>query len=257
MTTSLMKMAKTGRISKPLSDLEQKHLATLRNQVQLGESVLAELWGIEETASEKIKKALDPIQAQLRALELKASGMKKLSLVPLTWRNAKGLPVLVPFCEWSRVFGINTDGNIVGYSRENAALAKLGLRVLHQQEQPYSVGKHEGFVISSAVHGESHTLVELTYPEKIHQCYSDVRVRESITCDFDGIVPLSTKRKMKSVAHLFSSMYIIAEVESWEISLPDIDPLAVGWDGEALWLIDVFDATPAEEAMASFLLPGG
>lgn len=250
MTTSLMKMAKTGRISKPLSDLEQKHLATLRNQVQLGESVLAELWGIEETASEKIKKALDPIQAQLRALELKASGMKKLSLVPLTWRNAKGLPVLVPFCEWSRVFGINTDGNIVGYSRENAALAKLGLRVTQQYE-------HRGFIVSSAARGNDNTLVRIPYPEKIHQCYSDVRVRESITCDFDGIVPLSTKRKMKSVAHLFSSMYIIAEVESWEISLPDIDPLAVGWDGEALWLIDVFDATPAEEAMASFLLPGG
>lgn len=221
MTTSLMKMADTG-VSKPLSNLERRYLEQLRGQVQLGESVLGELWGVERIAKKKIENALKPLQTQLRALELKASGMKKLSLVPLTWRNAKGLPVLVPFNLKFHGVRVFEAGQIYGCDPNSYGIA---------DEREY-------------------------FPEKIRQCYSDIKVREPIACKFDGIVPLSTKRKMESVAHLFSSMYIIAEVESWEISLPDIDPLAVGWDGESLWLVDIFDATPAEEAMATFLLPG-
>lgn len=67
---------------------------------------------------------------------------------------------------------------------------------------------------------------------------------------FSGVIPESTRSKIKAAQKDFSQIYIIAEAHmSYEgMKLPIGDPIVAGWCGEQLWYIDDFDTSPVEEA---------
>jgi hypothetical protein len=86
-----------------------------------------------------------------------------------------------------------------------------------------------------------------------HGYYRKVR----ISTQFNGLIPMEIKELALKAQPLFKDIYILAEQQEWsvDISRPiEIgDPLLVGWDGAALYLLAEFDTTPVEEA---FLLEG-
>lgn len=104
-------------------------------------------------------------------------------------------------------------------------------------------------------------------PNAISDCYSDVvekltkhadakstsrfRAKARIGASFSGVIPDSTRAKIKEAQAVFQDIFILAEPKfSFEIEMVPvpIDPVVMGWDGQQLWYVDDFDITPVEEA---------
>ncbi len=74
-----------------------------------------------------------------------------------------------------------------------------------------------------------------------------------ITTRLGGVIPETTRAKIRSVEKKFEEIFILAEAK-WELSRAPViapgDPLVVGWDKDYFWLIDVFDTTPVENLVS-------
>lgn len=81
-------------------------------------------------------------------------------------------------------------------------------------------------------------------------------VETRLTVKFDGLLPDHIKQEMVRAARskLFRTFFIIAEVDEWKwntvVTSRRGDPILVGFDGEELWRLKVFDTTSAEQLMA-------
>lgn len=76
-------------------------------------------------------------------------------------------------------------------------------------------------------------------------------VVRSIGARFSGVIPDSTRAKIRKAMSDFESIFLIAEpVFSLKVQIVEVpvDPIVAGWDGETMWYIDDFDITPLEEA---------
>lgn len=71
---------------------------------------------------------------------------------------------------------------------------------------------------------------------------------------FSGKVPQATREKIRSVLRTNDftgdNIFLIYEAQWHPVAVPDPDPIVAGWDGKNLWIIDVFDLTPVERALA-------
>lgn len=124
-------------------------------------------------------------------------------------------------------------------------------------------------------------------PPPMMSCYSDINQMMKVTCQteanktrktiqqefrvkYRGVIPKSVReavekarvdfgtpitkktgiftRKTEVTGYTYDNIFLLAEVENWEKREMRIgDPIVVGYKGGFLWVIDVFDITPAEE----------
>jgi hypothetical protein len=76
----------------------------------------------------------------------------------------------------------------------------------------------------------------------------------NLTSTFRGLIPRSTKEKVKESLSVFNKedLYLITEVkpEEWNVVKINTDPLLAGVVNERCFLIDKFDTTPLEEIIS-------
>lgn len=230
MTVSVLERVKRMAIPvKPRHpEAEAQQIEVLAKQIKEGESLLESLWPIEEAAKRKVAEALAPLKKQWGELMRNASSYKRLSLEPLTWRDKNGWPNLA-------VFDLRYPKVIV-YHYANA--------VRFAGDGRYGSGEC--------------TQRQLHYPDAILKCYQDLGGKlgnRAVEMIFTGTIPMDVKLTIGAAKSMFDKIFIITEAKNWQVQMLDPDPLVVGWDGEGLWLIDAFDVTPLEAAMA-FTIPG-
>ena len=226
MQQTVLQKAVTWAICVPASEFEEARakLTLLQKNVELGEIASKNLLGIEQVAKKQLDNTLLGLRHERDQLSMliacEERNYRQLSLKPLTWRNKDGLPLLGVFSLTSAEFKIEYKC-VWGYSAE----AKMSLCP--------------------------------TLPQPIWDCYEDVQQwcrrkvgnsgRAGVTAQFVGIIPNKVKTKIREAQSIFGNqIFLIAELKDLQVK---VDPLVVGWDGKGLWLIDVFDITPIEDAM--------
>lgn len=105
-----------------------------------------------------------------------------------------------------------------------------------------------------------------TLPKPLRDCYMDVmealrklaiekKQSAFLATEYVGLIPESTRQKIITAKESFDEVFILAEVEDWDLSFETVpkprprkvDPLIVGFDGKNLWVVDHFDLTPVEQ----------
>lgn len=82
-------------------------------------------------------------------------------------------------------------------------------------------------------------------------------ISESITCEFNGIIPETTREIIKNNRRKFDEILIIKEADKWQhketivLNPPNPDPLVVGVKNDIAVLLDKFDITPVEHYVSS------
>lgn len=192
-----------------------------------------DVFGIETASINKIKKARSEIASIEQSYEqLKELSGKylRLSYEPLTWRNADGLPLLVPF-------SINEPRTVI------AGVNHGGIAVRHAYDVYYYAEKsaHDMKVFREH-YGDLRPM--LVGPRGGEKC---------LAYEFSGLIPNDVRKKIHEALRIGLNCYIIAEPESHEIGRVrtiDPDPLAVAIDrGKRMWLIGDFDVTSVESMM--------
>lgn len=234
-------VALAERITPPDLDAHSREVSWALAQMNHTKSLLKDLFGIEAEARQKLECSFHNAEChhsllteegeQLQKLGRLGGQYQRLSLEPLTWRDAKGFPRLVIFTLNSPIFRLvvmpDNDFNV-------------------EPRLPEKIVKHYEDVLRL-----------LTTKRK-------KRKGLELTCRFEGLIPCEARKKIKKARGTFGDqIFIIAEPGSFVLNattpLPKGDPLIVGYDPKAdadgLWLIADFETTPVEEAMI-FLPPG-
>lgn len=197
-----------------------------------------DLLGIEEHAEKLLDTKIAASKKRIAILEPVAvpatATFPIFDLAPLSWRDAKGLPRLVPFHFTNSVFT---------YERE-----------LYD----------DGTIKEDYVPGGLH--------EDLLKCYTDVekavhkhalKERKTVTLEihFTGVIPDDVREKITLLRAQFSDkIYIVAEPAAVTLRVrepskkpapPPVirggDPLVIGFDGAHFRLIAAFDLTPVEQ----------
>lgn len=217
--------------------------------IAFGTDFSGQLLGIEQVAKSAIDNRLKTLreeQANLRRLvAIGERQYRRLSYEPLKWRDENGWPCLA-------VYSLESADCTIECSRSFIT-------------SPIRFGSDRyRFDFSLPTH---------LLPSHLRECYRDMEdllkaecVRKhsraaalSITIKlssrFVGIIPSDVKEKIRDAQSIFGeNIFLIAEARWTKTATQpppaiDRDPLVVGWDGADLWLIDVFDITPVEQAM--------
>lgn len=185
---------------------------------------------IERLSSEK--RTLERYVESSKVIALLAQKYRSLSIEPLKWRKPNGTPALAIFPMESSEFGFMYNGDLTFDSD------------LPNQLKEY------------------YKDIELLMKREYRRCRLDEDDGDELTlsCSFSGVIPSKTKKKIEEAEELFDdNIFIVAEATRWVWDetkrLPERDPLVVGWheaEPKKLWLIDMFDVTPIEQAMADF-----
>ena len=208
-----------------------------RTQAQINHTkgLLYGLLGVEAVAKRMLDSHLSALQAHHRTLTTEGARLqrlekvgniyRRLSLEPLTWRDAQGFPRLVVFTLTSPTCRLVAMPN-------NEVRVEPGL--------PNNIAKQYQDVL------------------KLLQTNRPNRKGLELICQFEGLIPHEVREKIEEARRLFSDqIFIIAEPGSLTLNevtpIPKGDPLIVGYDpnsdADGLWLIADFDTTPVEEAM--------
>ena len=221
--TNLDKLISTAKSAKPLSKTESKQLINLNKQIDKGQKLLDSLWKCEETFYKKVSEELENLKRIRNILEIRSS-FPKLDRSVLKERNKNNSPVFAMY---------NPDSS----------------HCLSQSDGKFFLGH-------TAVDG-SKKWTDLG--QKIHELQNVVRKDSSETSIFNSKIPDKTKVKYNKYRHLFIDMFIIDEAQ-WVVSeksdrtIRNEDPILVGYDGENLWLIDIFNGEAIEDVL-SFITP--
>jgi hypothetical protein len=87
------------------------------------------------------------------------------------------------------------------------------------------------------------------WPSEICDIYRNPYPKSSVqlTATFSGIIPPETKQRIAAASGCFRSTLILQEVVAWDAQVhPMPDPLVIGVQGSAYYLIDAFDTTTLE-----------
>jgi hypothetical protein len=195
--------------------------------------VLKGLLPVEEQAREKIEthvRGLTERAATLKPIIDLGTKYKQVSLEPLTWVGKDRLPLLV-------VFSLNEPRFVLRSWRSGEL--NVGRAQISSPELPESIINCYRPMLREMALGHGWGIGERTF-----------------TCSFSGVIPASVKANIaKARGDFGDNIFIIAEAGRWQkVTATREDPLVVGFDGHNLWLIDMFDVTPAEQAMAHYPL---
>lgn len=197
-----------------------------------------DLYGVEYEAKKALQselykeverlRDLNEKRRQLEKLNVLSQKYKRLSIEPLRWRDDTGYPKLAIFDLRGTNFMLMARKSFSCVSSPSmpATLKKCYADVL-------------GLLKSKAKASRNHG-IEFT-----------------LTCQFRGLIPHETKKKIKAAKENGIAVFIIAEAKDWRLNAvitpPDRDPLVVGYvpevDEKVFWLIDAFDTTSVEDAM--------
>ena len=194
---------------------------------------------------ERDKTTLKRVEANRRL-----AAFPELSFEPLTWRDNKGWPKLVPFSLGSATFSFQT--NIIWKSRLS-----------------YGYYEHS----SSTRRRIYRSSIKPDLPKPIRELYQDVvdkidkmakkeKKKIVLATTWSGLIPQEVKLLIREHQKDFKELLLLAEPTAWELSKIEVkapvptpvrypDPLLVGFDGEKLWLIKQFDVTTLEHYVAS------
>lgn len=215
----------------PVIDEDSKRIEDLKVAISRTQTHVSSLYGFEKAAGEELLANLKPLQQELSVLETRMTlrpyeGYRQLSLEPLKWRRPDGWPVFM-------VMSLETD------------------TMMFRFDDGYS------FAITPNL------------PDVLQNQYRDIRDRlrkmvgdrfrkdVSLQARHLGLMPEETKVKLQAAVKtgLFgkkdnSLIFIIAEAPDWQLNVTPkprtSDPILAGFAQGHLWLIDVYDPTPAE-----------
>lgn len=212
----------------PIGERESVRKAILIDEaLKQGQLSLVDPLGVEKLASDKLTINMKNLTIERQRLEL--NKYPKLSLKPLSWRNAEGLPRLAIFSLDSPEFRISVSRDGYNYYKSSFVPNRLSSQIVESYADV--VEKLKGLC-------------------EQHRSYS-------IGCTFNGFIPTEVKKKIFEARADFSdSIFIIAAPDTMSVSTFSVieeDPLVVGFKYGALWLITDFDLVPVEEAMITHI----
>ncbi|MEK7473752.1 MAG: hypothetical protein AAB668_03450 [Patescibacteria group bacterium] len=214
----------------------------LAEQIRKGEVLLETLLPCEAIATKRVTKMLKPLKREQQSLARELSGLKRVSVEPLTWRRKDGAPCLAVFhldmpklvLEWH-------DDWRSGSWAERTRLKMEWVSLDGSEKLDLKQGKKYSAIVKA-------------YFKVMRRCGVVDEVTR-LTATFEGVIPFEVREKIECYRPLFDDILIVAEPTSWKKHIPKPDPLIVGWDGREFWIIAAFDVTPVEQAMLS-LAPG-
>lgn len=230
-------------------------LTTLAAALADRTAALESLFEIEIAARVEVQKQIERIQRDHNVAATMAKYPGKyfpVSIDVLGWRTGDGLPKLALFSLSNSVFKISSG---------------VASRTPYQSQQTtwHSDGRPSE---TRMVHAWMEHHVSPALPKPLMEMYDDVvralcdraaneprsawgRAECSIGAIFSGVIPDSTRAKIKEAQGVFKEIFILAEPEfTFETKMVplSVDPIVLGWDGQQLWYVDDFDITPIEEA---------
>lgn len=218
-------MAKKPLDAEALSEkLEQTRAE--RDRLKAQQKVLLPVEREAQTAlSEKIRQLTLAEQALLMGIKLDGKYLI-LNPSPLTWRNRKGLPLLVPF-------SLESSATTIGYESTS--------------------WDHTDFMMKP---GRVYSVFCQYYQDLKSRLYKKWSYPESkyyrLDCKFSGVIPDWAREKIKEAQGDCLEVFLIAEPSEMTLRKVEmsLDPLIVGVDnGGQFWLVADFETTTAEEAM--------
>ena len=233
---------------------------TIEKVVELSDQLQKECLSQSENTAEvkselshlrKIKRALLPVERgnpevmqlterirglaeQHRVMRLGLGPYPPFALDALTWRNADGWPLLA-------VFSIDKPTISIGTQRYTWGANRVGYWKQCRPELPPVLKRQYLDVFAQTK--------ELAQEE-----------RKSIKLEatFRHFVPQDVKDELRVIEDSFSSMWMVAEVDEWEVkrepTLPTKDPLVIGVKGLSVMLIASFDPTSLESLVEGLSL---
>lgn len=192
---------------------------------------------VEQEARQALDTHASALQDELTVLSTfgRAEPLPMLSTEVLTWRHNKwlrGVPV--------------------------PQLALISLFANPQPSMRFHCNEYKIRKVESSTHF-SHL-----YRDVLDAMGVNDRTREeTLTWRFKGVIPASTKLKIRQARSQFSDVYLLAEapLHTWEhrrnqesrrarmarrLGEIKLDPIVLGFAASRLWVIDVFDPTPTE-----------
>lgn len=217
---SYLKLAKEGAQEPTRVGRWASRAQEITRQLALVDSTTSRLLGIEQSSRRGLQEHRLKLQQELARLRGRAvfgPRYPRLSLDPLTWRDKRGYPRLVPFSPDDPMFRI-----FPGYTTPSLPQP---IRACYQD------------VMDLLEKKESRRDWDYSY---------------ELSAEFSGLIPAPVRDTILAVRSEFENMFIVAEPKNWALSRAakvDPDPLVVGWDGRDLWLVADFDTTTVEESM--------
>lgn len=204
----------------------------------------ASLLTVEGAASTEIKKKIQETESSIRAVA--SVLIPHPETLPLfdtscfSWRDAQGLPRLVPF-------PLNHD------------TFTMRLRKVYNGTRWSTHSRDYAFDVPTDF--TRHYRDVWKTMEKLYREMKDPSASVEIAAQFSGVIPDDVRDLIAGVGeHNFPELYVVAEVKGWAVrkfksrTAPartvQADPLLVGWDGRAWRLIATFDVTDIEKLAA-------
>lgn len=225
MATALERAAATATMIDATKERRAKLSENLVSLSQMRESLLP----VEGGARGRIDQEISGAETEIECIDFAAkTGLPRLSLEPLSWRNRKGFPILAPFGVTKAEIIIKTD-----FSMDSSYVRRRTTKF-------------------TPAHGE--VLYRRVYSDVIAKMNEKVRESgDSVTLSarFEGVIPNETREKIQQWPA--QEVFLVTEVPDWrfeKVRAPRVDPLVCLWRHDALWLLDKFDTTPIEEYIA-------
>lgn len=218
--------------------IAKKSLEEIRESILRADALHGGLLGIEVNAKKDIESQIQVLELRKKALEMEVkcgtSGKYKLlDTAALTWRRPDGWPSLA-------IFSLNSP--------------TFSIAVSHSNNYFNDTIRVRTTVSPSAL------------PANLRKSYDDVVKKlkqetasgetSTLSCKFEGVIPLEVKEKITKSRKDFEEIFIIAEPANYtlrkhaiKVRPPSPDPLVVGLQDGTLWLIAAFDVTSVEQAM--------
>lgn len=192
---------------------------------------------VEQEARQALDAHATALRDELTVLTTfgRAEPLPMLSQEVLTWRHGhwlRGIPV--------------------------PQLALISLMATPQPSMQFHCNEYKVRKLSSSAH------FSYLYRDVMERMGGSDRTREeSLTWHFKGVIPASTKVKIRQARSQFTDIYLLAEapLHTWthkrnqesrvararrRIAEMNLDPIVLGYAANRLWVIDVFDPTPTE-----------
>ena len=196
------------------------------------------------------------LQAQQSVVRAFGSRYQILDPSVFTWRDATGMPRLMPFAisvpHSGFVFRVR-DRNVIneadifggGITSRSESCSMYPTFPIHLTEHYADVLK----VVAEKGRHHYHNQLSRSFP------WQRVEVEFKMLTSFGGYIPEEVKMNMLRAWHsgIFHRMVIVSEVAQWDenfvVTSRQGDPLVVGYDGYQLWLLDAFDTTDLEQVV--------
>lgn len=246
----------------------EKALAKADANIARCEKAIEMLMPIERDAKTVLREKL----VELRKLRREIA-YPKLSFEPFTWRNEEGFPVFALFDLQGGEFQISENGwnsTLPEVLRKTYDDVSSRLGGLHHSVVPLWM-KFLGLMICGPVvfygaglswllHIDSST--DCPIPWYIHPIALLLGILGAVYLDkvtstelvirasYRGVMPDRIRRRLPHLETEFKSLYILAEIPKWkvmEVAMPLTDPLLLGFEDNAFYVLDVYDTTPIEE----------